>query len=328
MNFLEIPDPQFLFPQIIVLPERPHRRGFRTNANFPLNFYLLLVIKQRMSKMIAAISPSGIHNPQTFQKGIECIESWGHKIVCASNHTAKYLYTAGTIDQRITDFRWALENPEIELIWFIRGGYGTAELLPSLENIELTKPIIGFSDATVLLSFLWNSGQAKGYHGPVLNSIATLSDEESLEKTRQFLATGKTSELPAQYLFGPKEMVQAPLVGGNLCMLASMCGTRYQLNTKGTILALEDIGEPAYKIDRMLLQLEQAGMFKDLKGILLGEFHNCKIPNQADWTMLDVFARRLDGINVPVYHKAPFGHHKTNWIWQLGQPQTLQHSQG
>ena len=277
--------------------------------------------------MIAAISPSGIHNPETFQKGIECLEAWGHKILCSPNHKAQYLYTAGTIEQRLADFKWALENPDVDIVWFIRGGYGTAELLPYLEHIPITKPIIGFSDATALLSYLWNSKQTVGYHGPVLNSIATLSDERSLQKTKDFLETRKTAELPAQYLFGSKETVQAPLVGGNLCMLASLCGTKYQLETADCILALEDIGEPAYKIDRMLLQLEQAGMFNKLKGILLGEFYSCKTPQQVDWTMMDVFARRLKNTNIPVYHKAPFGHHNTNWIWQVGQAQTLQYSE-
>ena len=280
-----------------------------------------------MSKIIAAISPSGIHNPQTFQKGIECLSSWGHHIICSPHHKAQYFYTAGRPEQRIEDFHWALENPDVDLIWFIRGGYGTAELLPALENTAITKPIIGFSDATALLSVLWNSGQGEGYHGPVLNSIATLSDEESLVKVREFLATGTTSQLPAEYLFGPKITVQAPLVGGNLCMLAVMCGTPYQLNASGCILALEDIAEPAYKIDRMLLQLEQAGLFQGLKGILLGEFHNCNTPSQADWAMRDVFIKRLCHLGIPVYHQAPFGHHKTNWIWKVGQSQTLQYSQ-
>ena len=106
-------------------------------------------------------------------------------------------------------------------------------------------------------------------------------------------------------------------------MLASMCGTSYQLRAEGTILALEDIAEPAYKIDRMLLQLDQSGMFEGIRGILLGEFHNCNIPSTANWTILDVFEKRLRHLNIPVYHNAPFGHNRTNWIWRVGQEQIL-----
>lgn len=279
-----------------------------------------------MSKTIAAISPSGIHNAKTFQKGIDLLESWGHNIACSPMHKATYLYTAGTVEERIADFVWALENPAIDIIWFIRGGYGTAELLSVLEHTPISKPVIGFSDATALLSYLWNSRQNQGYHGPVLNSIATLCDSESLEKVQEFLDTGKTSELSAQYLFGSTETVQAPLVGGNLCVLSSLCGSPYQLKTEGCILALEDIAEPAYKIDRMLLQLELSGMFDGLKGILLGEFHNCKVPAAADWNLLDVYARRFKHLGIPVYQHAPFGHHRTNWIWQIGQIQTLEYN--
>ena len=90
------------------------------------------------------------------------IESWGHKIICSPNYKAKYLYTAGTVEERISDFIWALKNPAVDIIWFIRGGYGTAELLAVLEKTPISKPVIGFSDATALLSYLWNSKQRQG----------------------------------------------------------------------------------------------------------------------------------------------------------------------
>lgn len=272
-------------------------------------------------KTIAAISPSGIHDPQKLRQSIEMVTNWGHRILVGPNHEAHFLATAGTIQQRLEDVHWANENPDIDIIWFNRGGYGTAQLLPHLPKI--LKPIIGFSDATALLSHLWNQEfqnltPTMGFHGPVLNSLKSLCDPQSQEHIFQWLQSGKVPKLNAQHLLGPKVAIHGPMVGGNLCVLASLCGTPFQLQTKNCILALEDIAEPAYKIDRMLLQLEMSGLLKQIQGIVLGSFHNCHSPHNATWDLLDVFNERLKHLQIPVYHQAPFGHDEINWIWQMG----------
>ena len=274
-------------------------------------------------RTIAAVSPAGIHDPKKLQESIDLVETWGHKVICAPNHAQQHLYTAGTIGERVADLHWAIEHPEIDTIWFIRGGYGTAQLLPFLHE-SCHKPIIGFSDATALLAHGWHPKQRLQwpnlYHGPVLNSVSTLCDDTSKQHMRHWLNTGDCPTITATHAFGPAHTIEGPMVGGNLCVLASICGseTLPPRIFEGCILALEDISEPLYKIDRMLLQLQISGVLEGVKGILMGSFHNCNPPTSASYTLLDVFKERLLHLQFPVYVNAPFGHNEVNWIWKHG----------
>lgn len=270
------------------------------------------------SKTILAISPSGIFNPATLQQGIELVQSWGHEVILSPNHGKESLYTAGTVNERLADLRWANEHPIGDYIWFVRGGYGTAQLLSGF-GTTFNKPIIGFSDATALLSHGWNHHAPDMIHGPVLNSLATLCDEKTQLTMRSFLSTNVLPSLTGTHLMGDTDIIEAPVVGGNLCVLASLCGSAFQLRTDGCILALEDVGEPFYKLDRMLLQLELSGMFNNVKAILLGTFEGCKPPPNRDIRLIDVFRERFAHLNIPVYHQAPFGHGTVNWPWKMGQ---------
>lgn len=273
-------------------------------------------------RTIAAVSPSGIHDPTMLQKSIALIKSWGHTVICSPNHRKRHLYTAGTVEERLADLQWAMSDPTIDTIWFIRGGYGTAQLLPKLPGL-CEKNIIGFSDATALLSYGWyDDGLRKIrwpnlFHGPVLSSLATLPNKQSQTHVQRWLSHGELPVLSGTHFIGPKEPVSGPLVGGNLCVLASLCGGFFPHDFTNCIVALEDIAEPLYKIDRMLYQIE--GVLRNAKGILLGSFHNCHPPNGADYTLLDVFKERLGRLNIPVYINSPFGHNEVNWIWKYGQ---------
>jgi muramoyltetrapeptide carboxypeptidase len=275
------------------------------------------------SKTIAVLAPASYYKEESFQNGCTWLTSLGYTLLYAPHHQARYLYNSGTVKQRVSDLLWALNHPEVDLIWCIRGGYGSVELLPYLEQLDINKPILGFSDITALFSYLWNQKNLNGFHAPVLTSIH-YSDEQSLNYLKTWLSHGTLPKLSALHLLGSKTICTAPIVGGNLCILASLCGSIYQLKPHGCILALEDINEPAYKIDRMLLQLELSGVFDHIEGILLGEFYQCSVVKEADWTLIDVFIKRLAHLNVPVYYQAPFGHHKQNWIWQQGQIITLE----
>ena len=249
------------------------------------------------------------------------VEGWGHKVICSPNHNAKHLYTAGTVAERASDLKWAIQHPEADVIWFIRGGYGTAQLLSRLPK-ACDKPILGFSDATALLTHGWSqSGKPRWnalYHGPVLNSLASLCDEPSQQHLRTWLRSGITPRLTGDYAFGPTIPVEGPIIGGNLCVLASLCGSGVLTDFEGCILALEDIAEPLYKIDRMLLQLELNGVFNGLKAILMGSYHRCKAPEGAEYSLLDVFKERLSHLNIPVYINSQFGHNEVNWLWKYG----------
>jgi muramoyltetrapeptide carboxypeptidase len=138
----------------------------------------------------------------------------------------------------------------------------------------------------------------------------SVSDAASQDRLRALLMEGAATRWEGEvWVAGEAE---GPLVGGNLCVLATLCGTPHQLNARGAILALEDIAEPAYKLDRMVNQLREAGAFDGVRAVLLGEFVQCAAPPDADWGVVDVLREALSTLGVPVIAGLPFGHGARN----------------
>jgi len=275
---------------------------------------------------IGVVAPSGIFNPDRLEQGIQHLESWGYQIQKAPNLYAKHLSMAGTEAQRIEDFIWACNNPNIDFIWYARGGYGTIQLLPALRN-AITKPILGFSDATALGGYCSNLGNSYFYHAPVLHSLADLCDNTSQQHLKHFLSTGVLPRFPLSTLKTGQGStpVSGPLVGGNLCVITTAIGTPYQLKTQGCILMLEDIGEPAYKIHRMLTQLTLSGMLSEVKAIVLGCFTDCSSPQP--YRIQDFILDALETLDIPIYEGARFGHGTKNDIWNAGRVYTIKESE-
>jgi muramoyltetrapeptide carboxypeptidase len=273
---------------------------------------------------VAVVAPSGIFEPERLEAGLEAIRGWGLVPVEGAKLRARHRFTAGTLSERIADLQAALADPTIEAIWFARGGYGTAQLLGAVDWAALRgRPLIGFSDATAAFAALGAAGLPGGLHAPVLHSLVDLADEASQSALRRLLMEGVAPSLPGRWLAGPAEAVRGPLVGGNLCVLASLAGTPWALRAKGSVLLLEDIGEPAYKIDRLLLQLRQSGALDGVLGVALGTFTRCAPPADADYSVMDVVLDALDGLEVPIVGGLPVGHGAENWPCWMGAPVEL-----
>jgi len=272
---------------------------------------------------IALVAPSGVFDPDRLARGIEMAESWGFEIVPGRHLRDQHRYLAGTQAARAEDLQWALCASDIDAVWFARGGYGTSQLLSQVPWEALDgRPVIGFSDATALFAALHGKGKGGGIHGPVLHSLADLADEESQQALRDVL-NGESIHLPVQHFSGPEHEVDGPVVGGNLCVLCSLVGTRWQLPTTGRIVVLEDVGEAPYKIDRLLLQMVDGGGLSEAAGIVFGHFQGCEPPAGADWSLSDVFLERLSHLDVPLYSGLPVGHGSRNLSWRVGAPGTL-----
>lgn len=268
---------------------------------------------------VAVVAPSGIFNPDRLQSGIDLITSWGLQVVEGRNLHARHRITAGTIQQRSADLTWALTDKEIDAVWFARGGYGTAQLLSHLPWSACDgRPVIGFSDATALLVALERVGVTGGVHGPVLHSLVGHTSEDSVAALKKMLLEGGSYWLKGRHLCGPHRAVQGRLVGGNLCVLASLAGTPWSLRSNGAIVVLEDINEPAYKIDRLISQLRDSGSLDGAVGIALGDFTDCAIPSSADWTLSDLLIDLLSPLGLPVISGLPVGHGSRNRPWQVG----------
>ena len=273
---------------------------------------------------IGVVAPSGIFQPERLMAGLQLIRSWGYEPIEGPNLHRRHRFTAGTVAQRTADLSWALTDPDVDAVWFARGGYGTVHTLDGLPWDDLDgRPVIGFSDATALFCAMSRVGVPGAVHGPVLHSLIPGSNDTTLEALRVLLANGSASFLPGQLLCGPTHEVNGRVIGGNLCMLASMAGTPWAVQGAGAILVLEDVGEPPYKIHRMLTQLRLSGAFDGVAGIALGSFTHTRMPEGADWTLEDMFVDVLAPLRVPVICGLPVGHGEDNHPWCHGAEGTL-----
>jgi muramoyltetrapeptide carboxypeptidase len=279
----------------------------------------------RPGARIAVVSPSAVYEPARLEAGIATIAGWGYEPVRGPHLGRTHRYLAGTNQERAEDLRWALESDDVDAVWFARGGYGTIHCLDAIDwDATRDRPVIGFSDATALFSAMRGEERGIAVHGPVLHSLADHADEASRARIRALLAGDPVPRLAGRTLVGPEQFrVSGPLVGGNLCVLASLCGTPWALEAAGAIVLLEEIAEPPYKVDRLLTQLVASGALEGVHGFALGTFLGADAPKGADWSVADVVAEVLGPLGVPIVHGMPIGHGPENHAVLLHRSVTL-----
>ncbi|MEW6283094.1 MAG: LD-carboxypeptidase, partial [Candidatus Eremiobacterota bacterium] len=244
----------------------------------------------------------------------QTLRDWGYEPVLRPER--RHLYFAGSDTERLEELEWALSAPDIQAVWASRGGYGVLRLLHELGPGLRPRPVVGFSDLTALHVALWHRGWTNLVHGPVLHSLGEHPDEDSRESLRRLLTTGRAPVLEGRTVV--RGEVEAPLVGGNLCVLASLCGTPHQLRAGGAILLLEDVHEAPYRLDRYLMQLLQAGVFKGVLAVALGTFVDCNPPTDAPFPAEDVLVEILRELEIPVISRVPVGHGPENLPFRFG----------
>ncbi|MFC7348628.1 LD-carboxypeptidase [Chryseobacterium zhengzhouense] len=273
---------------------------------------------------IAIISPAGSVEPSQLEKGLEMIKSKGYEPVLGENLYTKfsngYNY-AGTEAERLKDMNWALNDPEISAIWASRGGYGCQHLLEGLNLKEFTKNpkwYIGYSDNTVIQSYLLKKGFAS-IHGQTIKTSSFGVTEESYALLFDILKGRKPKYSLKSHQFNKQGNIEGELIGGNLALVYALLGTKYSFNFSDKILFIEDIGENFYALDRMMMSLELAGVFKKIKGLIIGGMTNMgdEKDNQQYEESFDEFAYqlisdRISKYNFPVIFGFPNGHIKDN----------------
>ncbi len=260
------------------------------------------------SARIAVIAPSGIYDPARLALGIDLLSSWGYRPRLLPGAAATWRYLAGEDHVRGRDLADALTG-DWDAVWMARGGYGLSRLLPSLPWAQLRgRPFFGFSDGTALLNPLADLGQP-AVHAPVLHSLADTCDEATREHLRALLR-GEGAEVSGQVWVAGS--ATGPLRGGNLCVLASLCGTPWQPKFEGCIVLLEEVGEGPYRVDRMLTQLISSGSLDGAAAFVIGQMVGCHPVKGADYTVQDVLMERLEGRGVPVLGELPVGHGAEN----------------
>ena len=231
-------------------------------------------------------------------------------------------FLAGSDEARLGALALALQDPEAKAIVLGRGGYGllriVARLDPSLLR-ENPKPIVGFSDGTVLLAFAAQAGVVS-IHGPVVTQLPRLAAQD-----HAVLFSLLESPEPQALLQNLSPLrpgsAEGPLLGGNLEVFSRLLGTRYLPDLDGAILFLEEVGERPYRIDRLLTHLQLAGVFERVAAVVFGDLVGCEEPSDsriASPSAAAVVEERLAHLAIPVALGAQVGHGRRNLALPYG----------
>jgi muramoyltetrapeptide carboxypeptidase len=293
--------------------------------------------------LVKVVAPSGaLKEFEAFEKGVEIWRSRGYRVELGSNWDARHGYLAGDDHRRRQALAEAWNDPECKAILCARGGYGSARLLedwnwkqnqlPVSEvgnknspTPPLPKWIIGFSDVTGLLWSLATVG-ISGVHAPVLTTLAS-EPEWSIQRLFNCLEGRFLEPLTGKGWGGG--IAESILLPANLTVATHLLGTCVQPSLYGVILALEDVTEAPYRIDRQLTQWRMTGAFKGVRGIALGRFSRCHAPvGSKSWTVEEVLRDRLGDLNIPIVSDLPFGHDGVNAALPVGRIARLDAQQG
>lgn len=284
------------------------------------------------------VSPSACVDIEKIQYAQSLLMSLGHQVSLSEHVFAQHRYLAGTVQQRISDLKTACLDPDIDAIWCARGGTGAAELVPYLDHWILNKVIIGYSDSTVLLNYIASRG-GQALHGPVFQEMAIkdrinkrLPDDAS--KVVELLSTksshfGTTTHY-ALTAFDPIHQQDnhhdLKVLGGNLTVLSTLQGTTNALKLdQPSLLMIEDVGEPYYRLERCFVQLLQSMDISNLKAVVLGDFYQCPQKNVTQ-SILEIFNEHLASRSISLYHCDWFGHGELNHPFWIGKLASIQHS--
>lgn len=268
---------------------------------------------------IGLTAPSSPAKLEIVPDAIRAVEELGFKVKMGESCYAEYGgYLAGTPELRAKELNEFFADPQIDAIFCLRGGYGSPQLLQHLDYqniIQNPKLFIGYSDITALhIALLQNSGLAT-VHGPMAASDLA---RDCTDYTRDSLLQVLTTPDPIGKIQNPdgfaieqlvEGVAEGEIVGGNLALVSALMGTPYELDTKGKLLFLEDVGEEPFKVDRMLTQLALAGKIEDSAGIILGTFTECESPNYSHgFDMIDVFKNIIAPFGKPTIYNVQAGH--------------------
>lgn len=250
---------------------------------------------------VALLAPSGPISQQRIPDILQGIRDMELEPVVFESLHRQHGYLAGSDELRASDLNRAFKDPEIQGILCVRGGYGAQRILPLIdfETIRRNpKLFLGYSDITALHIAIGQFCGLATFHAPMPGTWFSMTDDYAREQLKRMLFTDAAGALcnhptrSMEQLRGGKTC--GLLTGGNLSLVASSLGTPWEIDTRGKILFLEDIGEEPYRIDGMVAHLRNAGKFCDCAGILLGEFTKAEAeePDQS-LTIEQVFEELL-----------------------------------
>ncbi len=274
----------------------------------------LLPHRLRAGATIGVVAPASPAHPSSrIDDGIRLLEQRGYTVVCGAHIRDSNGYLAGSDHDRAHDLMEMFRRDGVDAIFCTRGGYGTMRILPHLDYALIRrrpKIVMGFSDITALSLALHRKTGLVTFAGPMVAAELAHPSPERTEKSMWDVLSGSATRLSARES-GVSTLVAGAahgvLLGGNLALVTAMLGTPYAPIWDGAILFLEDVGEPVYRIDRMLCQLQLAGVLSRIAGAVLGRFTSVT-PAEPDRDLAEVLAEYFTPLRIPVLTGFPHGH--------------------
>jgi muramoyltetrapeptide carboxypeptidase len=261
---------------------------------------------------IGIIAPASNVKPEMLKAGCETLTRMGYKPFYLDSIFDQDLYFAGSVERRAREFEAMLRDERVKAILCARGGYGSNYLLPPLDMdlvAQNPKIVVGCSDITCLLTYIYDATGIVTFHGPMAagdfarNSVDAASWRAALEGIPRWKLDASSGAAPL--VEGAADGI---LYGGCLSILVASLGTPYEISTDGTILFIEDVAAKPYQIDRMLMQLKLAGKLSRVRGIIFGEMLDCLQNENQGYTLQEVILRIVGDLKVPVAYGLRSGH--------------------
>jgi muramoyltetrapeptide carboxypeptidase len=271
---------------------------------------------------IGILCPAGAIPLEKVTICAQVLESWGYQVLIGKTVGTQFGHFAASDLDRQNELQSMMDDPEIHGILCARGGYGLSRIVSELNFTKIKahpKWVIGFSDITILHAALQKQG-IQSIHGPM--SAGFGKGDVGLPYIMALKQMMEGAALPVEAKAHPANLLghsEGILVGGNLCLMTHLIGGENQLDTKGKILCIEDVGEYHYNVDRMLIQCKNAGLLDGLAGLVVGGFTEMK-DEAAEFgeTVIDMILRITKGAQYPICFDFPISHELNNMPVQLG----------
>ncbi len=300
----------------------------------------------REGDTVGLITPSAyVANPDAIALAERTIRYFKLNPLFGPNVRKKDGYVGGTVEQRVSDLHAMFQNPQVRAVFCIRGGFGTAHLLDSIDYDLIRrnpKIFLGYSDITALHLAIHRNTGLTTFHGPVvLSGFSPYTREHFRRALFETKPLGVLANPPDRDELRPSHttrtvrggQARGALVGGNLTLISTTLGTPYEVDTRGRILFLEDVDEQPYSIDRMLTHLKLAGKLDAAAGIVFGECADCrprefKPSFESTFSLGEVLDRILGRLKIPVFTGLTIGHTTDQLTLPLGVMASLDAGKG
>lgn len=271
--------------------------------------------------MVGVVALAAAVDSDGLERGAAAISDLGYRVKLSSRALDRTGILAGEDRLRARELTAFFHDPEVKAVFGARGGYGSGRLLPLLNFAELArvpKIFMGFSDATFLLNALVDHSRMVSFHGPmVAMDLARGLSPRALRHLQALLSGAPGFELEAIEALRPG-IAEGELIGGCLSIIVAMMATPWQPVFEGRILFLEDTGEKAYRIDRMLVHMRQAGVFERVAGIVFGALRPVGESEQEQALIAEFVGEQTAGLKCPVLFGIEAGHGTENLTLPLG----------